>query len=87
MKRILIAASLLVLTIVISAASSFAQEKKPNILVIMGDDIGWYNPSIYHRCEAAVRIAIPSVRSEEGAVREDVEAAGCPGSEVRKLKT
>jgi arylsulfatase A-like enzyme len=26
-----------------------AQEKKPNILVIMGDDIGWFNPSIYHR--------------------------------------
>ena len=25
------------------------QGKKPNILVIMGDDIGWYNPSIYHR--------------------------------------
>src|ERR1700746_349509 len=23
--------------------------QKPNILVIMGDDIGWYNPSIYHR--------------------------------------
>ena len=27
---------------------SFAQ-KKPNILVIMGDDIGWYNTSIYNR--------------------------------------
>ncbi len=26
-----------------------AQAKKPNILVIMGDDIGWFNPSIYHR--------------------------------------
>jgi arylsulfatase A-like enzyme len=26
-----------------------AQEKKPNILVIMGDDIGWFNPSVYHR--------------------------------------
>lgn len=26
-----------------------AQAKKPNILVIMGDDIGWYNPSIYNR--------------------------------------
>jgi hypothetical protein len=26
-----------------------AAGKKPNILVIMGDDIGWYNPSIYHR--------------------------------------
>ena len=23
--------------------------RKPNILVIMGDDIGWFNPSIYHR--------------------------------------
>jgi len=26
-----------------------AQEKKPNILVIMGDDIGWMQPSCYHR--------------------------------------
>ncbi|QKH37671.1 arylsulfatase [Achromobacter pestifer] len=25
------------------------QVKKPNILVIMGDDIGWFNPSIYNR--------------------------------------
>src|SRR5215831_7138570 len=23
--------------------------KKPNILVIMGDDIGWYNTSVYNR--------------------------------------
>jgi arylsulfatase len=32
-------------------ASALAQApaKKPNILVIMGDDIGWFNPSIYHR--------------------------------------
>ncbi len=22
--------------------------EKPNILVIMGDDIGWFNPSCYH---------------------------------------
>jgi len=26
-----------------------AETKKPNILVIMGDDIGWYNASIYNR--------------------------------------
>jgi arylsulfatase A-like enzyme len=26
-----------------------ANAQKPNILVIMGDDIGWFNPSIYHR--------------------------------------
>ena len=26
-----------------------AQQRKPNILFIMGDDIGWMQPSIYHR--------------------------------------
>src|SRR5256885_5440092 len=26
-----------------------AQDKKPNILFIMGDDIGWMQPSCYHR--------------------------------------
>jgi len=26
-----------------------AQQKKPNIMFIMGDDIGWMQPSIYHR--------------------------------------
>jgi arylsulfatase len=26
-----------------------AQERKPNILVIMGDDIGWYNIGAYHQ--------------------------------------
>ncbi len=33
------------------AAPAAAQStgKKPNILVIMGDDIGWFNPSIYNR--------------------------------------
>ena len=25
------------------------QPQKPNILFIMGDDIGWMQPSIYHR--------------------------------------
>ena len=26
-----------------------AQAKKPNILVIMGDDVGWFNIGAYHR--------------------------------------
>src|SRR5262252_6766332 len=30
-------------------ASARRQRAKPNILVIMGDDIGWMQPSIYHR--------------------------------------
>ena len=25
------------------------QDKKPNILVIMGDDVGWFNIGAYHR--------------------------------------
>src|SRR5512132_3179462 len=32
-----------------AAAPVQAQDKKPNILFIMGDDIGWMQPSIYHR--------------------------------------
>ena len=31
------------------SATTTSGSKKPNILIIMGDDIGWYNPSIYHR--------------------------------------
>src|SRR5215831_2936852 len=27
----------------------YAQEKKPNILFIMGDDIGWFNIGAYHQ--------------------------------------
>src|SRR5262245_13814880 len=34
---------------VLLAAAGSPQEKKPNILFIMGDDIGWMQPSIYHR--------------------------------------
>ena len=32
-----------------AVASAQAQDKKPNILFIMGDDIGWMQPSCYHR--------------------------------------
>src|SRR5262245_28101485 len=31
------------------AAANAQQQQKPNILFIMGDDIGWMQPSIYHR--------------------------------------
>src|SRR5262249_32802547 len=36
------------LTAAIPPASA-QQQQKPNILFIMGDDIGWMQPSIYHR--------------------------------------
>lgn len=35
--------------VVMVAGPADAQEKKPNILVIMGDDIGWFNIGAYHR--------------------------------------
>jgi arylsulfatase A-like enzyme len=45
--------SLVVLTAIAAlmcvVAPSQAQDKKPNILFIMGDDIGWMQPSCYHR--------------------------------------
>jgi arylsulfatase A-like enzyme len=32
-----------------SLAPANAQQQKPNILVIMGDDVGWFNVGAYHR--------------------------------------
>src|SRR5438046_5663304 len=53
MKRNLIhnGLSLLVATAALFSAvvPAQAQDKKPNILFIMGDDIGWMQPSCYHR--------------------------------------
>src|SRR5262245_5669588 len=42
--------------------------KKPNILVIMGDDIGWSNPSCYHRGD--MRYQTPNIDriAREGAM-------------------
>ena len=31
------------------AGPTYAQDKKPNIIFIMGDDIGWFNIGAYHQ--------------------------------------
>src|SRR5215471_3151521 len=36
-------------SLVMASMPAAAQQQKPNILFIMGDDIGWMQPSIYHR--------------------------------------
>jgi len=41
-------AFLMVLGLAVSPSTS-AQAKKPNILVIMGDDVGWFNIGAYHQ--------------------------------------
>ncbi len=49
-KRLLAAAIPIALAATVAGVSpASAQEEKPNILFIMGDDIGWMQPSIYHR--------------------------------------
>jgi len=40
---------LLAASALLSPAQAQAPAAKPNILFIMGDDIGWMQPSIYHR--------------------------------------
>ena len=41
--------TLLAAFMVSSMPAAAQQPQKPNILFIMGDDIGWMQPSIYHR--------------------------------------
>src|SRR5271166_5962978 len=40
---------LLSTTPILHGAAQAQQPSKPNIMFIMGDDIGWMQPSIYHR--------------------------------------
>jgi len=47
MKHIL--GVLLVAGVFVGLAGPAAAADKPNILFIMGDDIGWMQPSIYHQ--------------------------------------
>src|SRR5262249_17117359 len=42
-------AALLAVGMVANLPAAAQQQQKPNILFIMGDDIGWMQPSIYHR--------------------------------------
>ena len=61
-----------------SASGVFAQEKKPNILVIMGDDIGMWNIGAYHRGMMAGRTPNLDKMAKEGMLFTDYYAeASC----------
>ncbi len=47
-RKLLLVATAFFIILGVAVASASAQTK-PNILFIMGDDIGWMQPSIYHR--------------------------------------
>ncbi|NRP19561.1 hypothetical protein LPJGGPFB_02818 [Ensifer adhaerens] len=53
------------------STSAAASGAKPNILMIMGDDIGWFNPSIYHRGMMGYRTPNIDRIGNEGAMFTD----------------
>ena len=61
-RHVLALILIFVLTNIVSA------QKKPNILVIMGDDIGWYNTSIYNRGDMVYRTPNIDRIGKEGAM-------------------
>ena len=58
-------------TVTIAAAPAFAQQQKPNILVIMGDDIGYWNISAYNRGMMGYRTPNIDRIANEGAIFTD----------------
>ncbi|TLD43611.1 MAG: Arylsulfatase [Candidatus Jettenia ecosi] len=54
-----------------SHAVAAARDKKPNILVIWGDDIGWNNPSCYHRGMMGYQTPNIDRLAKEGALFTD----------------
>ena len=70
--------STIALTATVLAMSAQAQEKKPNILVIMGDDIGMWNIGAYHRGMMAGRTPNLDKMAKEGMLFTDYYAeASC----------
>ena len=41
--------SFIAMMVAIAPASAQQQQRRPNILVIMSDDVGWFNIGAYHR--------------------------------------
>lgn len=60
-------AALAFLALTADAHFASAQQKKPNILVIWGDDIGWSNPSAYHHGMMGTRTPNIDRVANEGA--------------------
>src|SRR5207244_5796459 len=64
-------ATLVAVTLIVSAASSFAQAKKPNILISWGDDIGYWNVSAYNQGMMGYKTLNIDRIAKEGALFTD----------------
>ena len=70
--------ALLLYGLCLSVGTAYAKEKKPNIIVIMGDDIGMWNIGAYHRGLMAGRTPNIDKLAAEGAIFTDYYAeASC----------
>lgn len=49
MKNVITIGKCFIVALTVMISNQIFAQKKPNILVIMGDDIGWFNPSCYNR--------------------------------------
>ena len=72
-ERLLVLLSLLAFPLLGSAPAA-AQQQKPNILVIMGDDIGYWNISAYNRGMMGFRTPSIDRIANEGALFTDYYA-------------
>src|SRR5258705_13298676 len=68
----------------IAVAPAQAQDKKPNILFIMGDDIGMWNIGAYHRGMMAGRTPNLDKMAKEGILFTDYYAeASCTAGRAK----
>ena len=59
---------LVIVAFAVSRTSSFAQAKKPNILIIWGDDIGYWNVSAYNQGMMGYKTPNIDPLAKEGAL-------------------
>jgi len=78
LKHVALSLAALPLCMTLAATPALAQAKKPNILVIMGDDIGMWNIGAYHRGLMAGRTPNLDKLAKEGMLFTDYYAeASC----------
>src|ERR1043166_5477155 len=71
MRRLSLGLPALAVTAVLTSTPAAAQAQKPNILVIMGDDIGYWNISAYNRGMMGYRTPNIDRIANEGALFTD----------------
>jgi hypothetical protein len=71
MRKLSLGLLAVVASLMVAAAPASAQQPKPNILVIMGDDIGYWNISAYNRGMMGYRTPNIDRIANEGAIFTD----------------